>query len=349
MIRGPVLPQSREALWALVAGRLEAIERGLTLVAEGFDCSAGQLGLVDALARDVIGAPVLLLLVVEGDSLLMARAIAAADFLHRVGDALGSAVPEAAFCSGAPGRVIVIAVERCAAATEAFARQAIAGVQVCRLEPFRIAGSERFAVRWLATPGAVLAPAAPEARDVPAFVVPPNLQTLWSSLQEMCLRIDAGIKIDGDRYRRRITWNGRLLAEVHLVADVLQGTLVGGSPGALAAPADVRMFSDQLLRTYLRVAGLSNPRAADSGVGPIAARDPASRHAANGTGALMRPVGESLRATTAAARLTPEEYSALGEPTSAVGGTTDGAVTADDVARIVAAQESSWPLPGRPD
>ena len=105
MIRGPVLPQSREALWALVVGRLEVIERGLTLVGEGFDCSDGQLGLVDALARDAAGAPVLLVLAIEGDALLLARTIAAADFLHRAGESLGAALPEAAFCSGAQGRV----------------------------------------------------------------------------------------------------------------------------------------------------------------------------------------------------------------------------------------------------
>ena len=349
MTRGPVLPQSREALWALVVGRLEAIERGLVLVAEGFDCSAGQLGMVDALARDAIGAPVLLLIAVEGDALLLARAIAAADFLQRVWDALASAVPEAAFCSGVPGRVIVVAVDRCAATTEAFARQVVAGVQVCRLEPFRIGGSERFAVRWLATRGEVPGVTGAEVRDVPAFVLPSKLQPLWSSLQETCLRLDAGIKIDGDRYRRRITWNGRLLAEVQLVGDVLQGALVGASPADLAAPADVKVFSDQLLRAWLRMAGLSNPRAIESDGDPIAARTSASRHAANGMAALTRPAGESLRATAAAARLTPEEYSALGDPTSAVGGEAEGAVTADDVARIVAAQESSWPLPGRPD
>lgn len=348
MIRGPVLPQSRDALWSLVVGRLDAVERGLTLVGEGFDCSGGQLGLVDGLARDAVGAPVLLLLAVEGDALLVARTLAAADFVHRIGDALAAALPEASFCPGMPGRVIVIAVERCAAACEVLARQPIGGVQVCRLEPFRLGGTERFAVRWLpAGPQAVCEPVV--AAPAPAFVVPDGLQSAWATLQELCGRLDGGVRIDGDRYRRRITWHGQLLAEVHVLADALQGSIAGGLPCALAAPADVRQFADQLVRAYMRLAGLHHERAAGPATAGGSAHEAVTRRTAAGTGAPGRPAGDSLRMAAAAARLSPEEYSALGEPTSAVGGEADCAVTADDVARIVAVQEGSWPLPGRPD
>lgn len=341
MMRGPVLPQSREALWSLVVGRLETIERGLTLQFEGFDCSDGQFGLVDGLARDAAGAPVLVLLATEGDALLIARAFAAADFLHRVGESLASAIPEAAFCPGAAGRVLVIAVERCAAVCDVLMRQAIAGVQVCRLEPFRVAGSERFAVRWLASPVGERA----EAAVAQAFVVPAEVQPLWTQLHDLCLRIDAGVKIDGDRYRRRITWNGQPLAEVMLVAGVLHGSC-GGASVVLGAAADVRSFFDGILRAYARAAGLSILRPTDT-ADAAPERDAATRRAANGSGP-MRGVGDSLRAVAASARLTPEEYSALGGPTSAVGGEVDGAV-ADDVARLVSAREENWPLPGRPD
>ncbi|MBP8299355.1 MAG: hypothetical protein KA020_03235, partial [Planctomycetes bacterium] len=69
MIRGPVLPQMREGLWSLVAGRLEAIETGLLLVLEDLDCSAGRLGAVEGLARDAAGAPVLLTMATDGDAM----------------------------------------------------------------------------------------------------------------------------------------------------------------------------------------------------------------------------------------------------------------------------------------
>ncbi len=345
MIRGPVLPHSRESLWSLVAGRLDTIERGLTLVSEALDCSSGHLGPVDGLARDAVGAPVLLVLAVEGDALLIARALAAADFLHRVGDALQAAIPEAMLCTGVAGRIVVIATDGAALAVEQLARQRVEGLHVCRLEPFRIGGSERFAVRWLSPKQ----PVAAAACSVPEFAVPAHLHDTWCKLHALCLRIDAGVRVDGDRYRRRITWNGHLLAEVKVVDGGLHGILADGVASALVAPIDVRMFSDQLLRSYARLAGLTIIRPDADSAPALPEREVASRHAANGRSGHARETGESLRSVAAAARLSPEEYSALGGPTLAVGGETEGAATADDVARIVAAQESPWLHPGRTD
>jgi hypothetical protein len=146
-----------------------------------------------------------------------------------------------------------------------------------------------------------------------------------------------------------VTWNGQLLAEVQVLDGALCGALPGDAPQVLATGADVRSFTDRLLRAFARAAGLTFPRADAQGAdGAGADRAAASRPAAIGNAALGRSA-ESLRAVVAHARLTPEEYSALGGPTSAVGDETEGAATADDVVRIVAAQEGSRPLPGRPD
>lgn len=343
MIRGPVLPQSREALWSLVVGRLDAIERGLKLVFEGFDCSDGQLGPAEGLARDAGGSPVLLLLAVEGDVLLAARALAAVDFLRRVGDALGPAVPEASFCVGGRGRVLVIAVERHASSCDLLVRQSLPDLQVCRLEPFRVAGTERFAVRWLSAAG----PAVPAGVPEVAFAVPGHLQAIWSWLQEVCSRIDAGVKLDGDRFRRRITWNGQWLAEVHVVDGALFGIAADGVRHALMAASDARAFADLLLRSYAQLAGLPTARATESG-GAASGRDAAARTAAKGGVGGSRGATGSLRSIAAAARLTPEEYSALGGPASEAGGETEGVAMAEDM-RGVAADEISWPLPGRSD
>lgn len=346
MIRGPVLPQSRESLWSLVVGRLESIEHGLTLVSEGFDCSDGQLGIVEALARDAVGAPVLILLAMEGDPLLAARAFGALDFLRRVGDALVPAVPEGEFCPGSRGRVIVIGVDRHAAACEQLIRSASAGLQVCRLEPFRVGGSERFAARWLTA--AEPAPVAGESAAAP-FAVPRHLQAVWQGLHDLCLRIDAGIKIEGDRYHRRISWNGHVLAEVHVAEGALHGKLPDGSAHVLAAPPVVRSFCDQVLRGHAQLVGLVIRRGDSDGPPPVAERGATLPQAGIGQGGRARPSRDSLRSVAAASRLTPEEYNALGGPTPEVGSGVEGAATADDVARIVAAQEGSWPLPGRPD
>lgn len=353
MIRGPVLPQSRDALWALVAGRLDAVQRGLTLVSEGFDCANGRLGAIEGLARDVDGAPVLLLLARRDDPLLLPRALDAVAFLQRLGPALAAALPEAGFQAGRRGRLVVIAADGDAAACQPLLLHASPTLHVCALEPFRLGGMERVAVRWLAAADRV---EATQAQDLASSVVaaeaaapagmpatapsPARVQSLWSSLKELCLRIDQGIAIDDGADRRRITWNGQPLAEVRETAGGLQGFLPDGSECALAAPADVGTFSNRLLRGYSQLAGLVFQKRAAAKT-PIDTDEQAavSRHAANGHGRLGRNGADSLRAAAAAARLSPEEHSALGSPTSAVGGESEYAALAGDLARIVASQE----------
>jgi hypothetical protein len=350
MIRGPVLPHSRDGLWAIVSARLDSIEQGLTLVAPAFDASNGRFGAVDALARDASGAPVLLVLAVDDDPLLGPRVFDAVEFLQRVGGALASAVPEAEFVPGAVGRVVVVAANGSAGALQVLGRRVPAGVEVCRLEAFRLAGSERFAVIWQGTganglvpgasPVAISSGATPSA--APEFACPTAHAGVWQALRDFCARIDSGVTVEGDRHRRRIHWQGHLLGEVAVRDGALQGTHADGSVCALAAPADVRAFSDRLLRRYAHVAGLLLPRS-DAAGATSPGRDAVARHAADRGGAGKSGV-DSLRSVVAAARLSPEEYSALGGPTSEVGGETEDAATADSmVARIVAAQEGPWP------
>lgn len=336
MIRGPVLPQQRESLWPLVANRLTAIERGLTLVFEGLDCSGGQFGAVDGLARDAGGGPVLLVLATEGDSLLMARVLAASEFLERLGDSLVTALPEAGLSVGAVGRVVVVGTEVVAGVLERLRRLPIAGVHVCCLEPFRIAGSERFAVRWLAA-GSV-----PQVAARPEFAVPAELQPVWQVVSDLCGRLDAAVKIEGDRYVRRVHWRGHVLGEVRVVGGALVGIDDEAAAHELLSVRHARVFGDKLLRAFVRAAGLTlptPPAAPDRGL----PRDAAARMVGGARNGLPR-ASESLRSVLAAAQLSPEEYSALGGPVSAAGGEADGAGVADDVARSVPAPEGSWPV-----
>lgn len=343
MIRGPILPQSREGLWPLLADHLEAIETGLTLVAEGFDCSNGQFGAVDGLARDAAGAPVLLIVAVHDDPLLAARATDAAEFLERVGSSLAVAVPEAQFRPDVLGRVVLIAANGVSSSVDQLVRRAIRGVHVCRLEAFRLAGSERFAVLWQTQSGTAetCAPAVPE------FACSAEHANTWRPLHDFCLRIDPAVVVAGDRYRRTIRWKGHSLGEVVVRGDCLHGTLADGVDCPLATASDVRTFSDRLLRCFLRVAGLTIPSAPRAN-GRRSDGDNAavSRHTVDRHG-IHKPLVESLRSAAAAARLSPEEYSALGSPASEAGGETEAAATADDVARIVSAQ-ATWPE-GRTD
>lgn len=342
MIRGPVLPQMREGLWRLVANHLDVLETGLALVLEDLDCSGGQLGAVDGLGRDASGAPVLLLLAVDGDPLLPARALAAVEFLDRVGDALSTAIPEAGLAVGARGRVLVITSGNGPAVGSLLRHLPAGAIEVCRLEPFRVAGSERFAVRWLAA-GANVAPTAAVPGAPVDFVVAEAARSAWSSIARVCERLDVGVRLDGDRYRRRITWHGRLLGEVTSRDGGLFGSIQEGAVRPLATAADVREFNDQLVRRFASFSGM-----AGGGAEPVPggrSREEGAVGGGTGRGATKGTLSESLRATLASARLSPEEYSALGGPARLAGGGAEVAGVADDVARIVAAQEGSWQGP----
>lgn len=326
MIRGPVLPSVREALWSLIATRLSVIERGLTLVAEGIDCSAGQCGLVEGLARDANGAPVLVLVAADGDPLLPARALAASEFLARVGDSLSAAIPEGAFCSGLSGRAVVVGGEAGRAGLELLRRLALPGLQVCRLEPFRVGGAERFAVRWLAV-GAGSAATCDGAEAPAEFAVPPAGRAAWAAIQAVCPRIDPAVRIDGGRFERRITWRGRLLGEVLAVDGELRAIDQAGAMHGLSGDRDVRSFTDSLLRGYSQAAGLG---LGGAGLGRRSGVVDRSRR------------GETLREALNASRVSNEESAALadgaghGDPVGENG-------TAADIAGGVAAEGASQP------
>ncbi|MFM1872525.1 MAG: hypothetical protein RL398_1947 [Planctomycetota bacterium] len=317
MIRGPVLPQAREKLWALVSPRLEVVEPGLRLVSAGFDCSEGQLGAIEGLARDAAGAPVLVLVAAEGDGLLAARVCAALDFLERVGPALAAAVPEGCFVPNLRARVLVIASAAAHGALAGLHRISAACLQACILEPFRLGTEERFAVRWtLASVGAT-----PDLEESPEFAVPASGKQAWSTLQRLFERLDPEVRVGGGRFTRRVTWRGRLLAELQVADESLSGVDANGLVATLGSPAEVRAFADRILRSYLA--------ALESGSAAVKAAEPATRDEVS----LPRPVGRaearstspgSMRSSLAAARLSPEEFSALGggveAPTTGAGG-----------------------------
>ena len=371
MIRGPVLPHLRESLWSLVSARLDQIETGLTLMLESFDCSDGELGVVEGLARDAAGGVVLVMLAVEGDAMLPARALSSGNFLQRVGDALIRAVPEANFCPGACARVLLVGTEQSSAALRQVCLLPIVGLHACMLEPFRIAGCERFAVRWLATSagkvGAISGQPAPD-REVavapslqrppsPEFVVPAARAEVWQALLSICERMDRAVLVHGDRFLRSITWNGLLLGEVRTVGGALVASAATGVVRDLRDLRDVHRFADQLLRAYVAHAELDLDSSFGSttfGSSAFGSSDPAGQALASDTCHFNQPApamgsevdrfsatrhavgdrsnssnGESLRSSLAAARLSPEEYSALGDPALVAGSNPGGSVAND--------------------
>ncbi|MFK7739994.1 MAG: hypothetical protein AB8H80_06685 [Planctomycetota bacterium] len=296
MIRGPILPHLRERLWALVSRRLDSIESGLRLVLESLDCGGGEVGPLDGVARDAIGAPVLILLAVEGDALLSARALAAGQFLQRVGDSLAQALPEGNYSPGCTGRILVVGTDAAAKELAQLQTLPIHALEACTLEPFRVSGSERFAVRWLTSRtasgrghGTVGADSLrsdalqsdaeasaggggggsydsstarrhigdSHANDIPGFAPPAGCVGLWHELESICRRMDPAVRIHGDRFVRRVFWNGHLLGEVQTLDEGLvasSGRSVGraGAGRELRVVRDVRRFADEMLRALAR-------------------------------------------------------------------------------------------------
>lgn len=293
MIRRSVLPDSRDRLWPVFAARLDAIEHGLTLVLEGLDCSSGQHGVADGLARDGAGAPVLVLVATPGDSLLLPRVVSAAEFLGRVGDALVTAVPEGNFCRGTLARVLVVGTDAATTALHALVALGLPRVEVCRLEPFRLAGTERFAITWLTGDGAAAVrsgevagsrahAAGEEAAGEPRSSTAPvegerfeaslraDQRALWQVLVKICERLDDGVCIERDGLLRRITWQGRLLGRVASLDGTLRATAADGTEHTILSKGDVRAFADRLMRRYAELAGLC--AAADTASTSAAAR-----------------------------------------------------------------------------
>ncbi len=341
MIRGPVLPNARERLWALVASRLGTVEHGLELIESALDCSHGQLGNVEGLARDAAGAPVLVLLALDGDQLLPSRVVAAIDFLERVGGALATAVPEGRFVAGERGRVLVIASDDSLATVAALRRIVAPSLQVCVLEPFRLAGEERFAVRWVLT--STTLPGGGQAAAV-EFEVPVAQQPIWAVVQRLCQRLDPEVQVGGDRFGRRITWRGHLLGELSVADAGLLAAAPGEALAALTTSSEVRAFGDRLVRAYLAARAGGAPAVGAAAGEPVRGRAaapgprPLSRAGARHAAAAAGP----LRSALAATRLSAEEYSALGgvaHEAAPPGGTFGGAAEANRAA----AAESIWP------
>lgn len=329
MIRGPILPQARERLWSIVQQRLDAVESGLELVLESLDCSAGEHGMIDGLCRDAAGAPVLVALAVDGDALLLPRMVAAAAFVDRIGDALAEAVPEGSFCSGARVRLLVIGTETSTTALQALSRLDLPLLELCRLEPFRLAGSERFAVRWFGanTGGAIDAVAPQSDRDAVDVAADPTSfgseDSHWQAIVTLCERLDPGVRIDGDRFRRRVTWHGRVLGHVASIDGALVATAADGSETALLTKSDVRTFGDRLMRRYAELAGLRpiarqpSERAPDPVRGRDGAVEPDQRAVTRDDLRAATQGGNTLRSAMAEAFLSPEEFAALTEPPDA--------------------------------
>jgi hypothetical protein len=299
MICGPTLVNGREGLRQLLRERAGMIEHGLRLLQEDLDCGQGRA--IDGVGRDAVGRAVLVLVGDAGDCGLPARVLQAQAFCLRNAEALERALPELGIAF-VPFRILVIGQ-----AFDRFVLDALEGLRVpeltvCELEPFRIGGQDKIAVRMLC------GGTASGELDAGAEA---GLRARWSELLSLLTRLDPAVRVVGDRFARRAALRGRNLCEFWCADGQLFGVVPGAAPRPLRGSVDLRAFGDAVLRRYLEL----NEHPMESGNGPARSGPVPAENRGSGPELRSRTL-DALRQSLQATRLTHEEYSALGGPTA---------------------------------
>lgn len=292
MIRGPVLPLVREGLWRIVQQHPEWFEHGLKLVVEGLDLGSDGLGRVDGLMRDARGGPVLVFTTDPNDSALPARIVAAHGFWARNAAGMSRALPEAALRCGQRCRLLVIGTGLSTAVDEALRRLQLAELEVVEVDRFQVGGQDRLVLRPVhGQPGG----SGPPPIDA---TVAEQERAVFAAFDAFVQKIDPKIRVDGDRFSRRASLEGRALGECWFADDRVLGLVTGQPPQPLESDDDLRALVDRIARRYLAI--LAGPAGKPAVPAPAAVPPRAGGLA-------------SLRASVhAAARLSDEEFHALG-------------------------------------
>jgi len=302
MIRGPVLPLAREGLWQLVREQPERLERGLIVVCEDLELGTGELGLVDGLLRDAAGNPVLVMVTDDADAALLARVAAVHAFWQRNAAGMVRAIPEARLRDGAVCRLWIVTAGLPRATGELLARLGVDRLEIVELERFHIGDQERLVVRT-SRPAQVEALGARSA-EFDDSIGATARETL-ASVSALLARLDPRIRFEGDRFSRRATHEGRALCDYWFADDLVRGVLPAEEPCVLSSADDVRGFVDRVARRYLAIAGERSAKDAAAAAAPGSAIEPAVGAGRTGL--------DSLRASMSLARLSREEWTALGE------------------------------------
>lgn len=295
MIRGPVLTLSRDGLWRLVRQRTGLLERGLRVVAEQLELGAGDVAPVDGLARDATGAGVLLFVADEREASLPARVLAAHAFWQRNHKGLARALPEADLRDASRVRLVVVGARLADDTAQALRRLQLAELEIAEVDVFRVAGQDRVVVHW------ALGNGSSGALDV---AVPARERDLLAAFDQFVNRLDPAIRVEGDRFSRRASFDGHVLGECWYEASAVHVAANGGAPQRIDRLADLRQVVDSLARRYLQLQGVHG----DDGSGRAAKDAEADdEHASDGL--------EAVRASLRAARISREEREALEPPT----------------------------------
>ncbi|MGE3175670.1 MAG: hypothetical protein AB7O97_23810 [Planctomycetota bacterium] len=315
MIRGPVVPLQRDGLWRLLSQRPELFERGLRVVAEGLDLGTEGLGLVDGLLRDAGGSPVLVFASGERDAALPARVVAAHAFWRRNAAGMPRALPEADLREPERCRLLVLGTGLSAATIDTLRRLRLDELEVVEVDTFQVGGQERLVVRpVLGAPPAAGGRAQSPQPPIDAAVGSEE-RARFRAFDDFARTLDPKIRVEGDRFSRRASFEGRPLGECWFADDLVLGAPHGGTPRPIASDADLRVLGDQIARRYLALLDELTRMGGASGATAPAATEEVAASARGGF--------ETLRASLSAARLSADECSALMRGRDGSGGPED--------------------------
>lgn len=280
MFPQPAAWHDLDSLRAFARGALHGIEHGLRAEAEGFDCGGGT---GELLARDALGATVVVVVASAGDRTLVGRVAAAHEFLARNPGLLSRILPDRGFDPRLTPRILVLSPGIAGHALEALRRLAIEGLEAFEVEGFQLDGASRTASRR------ILGHALPEPC---AAGLGASLAAAWTALGSAFSRLDPTLFVDGDRHARRVLLGGRLLASYAIDGGSIHGQVPGGAVHRILDAEGAHAFVDVVIRRYAAwLAGGSE----------VARREPGDR-ANPGQGADV----EAIRQHLAAARLTSD-------------------------------------------
>lgn len=238
MLPQPTTWHDPDALRSWARGALHGLEQGLRAVAEGLDCGGGA---GELLARDALGASVVVVVACAADRTVAARVAAAHEFLVRNPAACARLLPDSGIDPRLAPRILVVTAGMPAHGLDALRRLAIDGLEVLEVEGFQLGDQPRVAVRRLL--GAALADPAPAALGT-------ALATAWSALGAALARLDPTLFVDGDRHARRLLLGGSQLAAYWIEAGAIHAQVPGGAVHRIHDVAGATGFVDTVLRRY---------------------------------------------------------------------------------------------------
>jgi hypothetical protein len=353
MICGPIVPNTLTSLRDVIEQEVGRIERGLRTVAT--DIVFGQQGAVDILACDASGAPVLIFAVApETSAGLSTRILSAHTWLLDNAAWLATEVGDSGLRTELTPRVFVIGLEILAGTVAELRVLGVPSLSVMQFSTFTMGGIRRMGVTTLYsaagdTDESGSADSAGDPFEVPSGVVEPASRAVAARFLDVLRKVDARMTSSGDRFSRRLSLGGSLVAELAMT----NGRLYVNFPASaeLASDVDLELTEDSCLslvdialRMVLllevgpdlglaeakpgsdkptlsgpsRMAPSLNPAVAEDEAHPVDGVEPEPvLRAASETPLVIEDEErfslEPIRRSVVQAQLSPEEFEALGE------------------------------------